>query len=168
MSGRQLRGGQALVEFALIVPLFLVLIFAVFDFGRVIWANDAVGNAAREAARYAIVHGGSTSNTCPVGEPTPKLTVIPPASASCPYPSPSVQSIVDVANTFSVASGAPIVVEVCYGKGCTGSTNTPGSTNRRGTPVTVTVSSTVGILTGRLLGHESFAVSAKSTMLVNH
>ncbi len=166
MNGRRLPRGQALVEFALIVPLFLAMIFAIFDFGRVIWANDAVGNAAREAARYAIVHGGSKSNTCPVGPPTPDVTVVPPASASCPYPSPSVQSIVNVANSFSVAGGAPIVVEVCYGKGCSGNVST--DTNRRGALVTVTVSSTVGILTGRLLGHESFAVSAKSTMLVNH
>jgi Flp pilus assembly protein TadG len=166
MSARHPRDGQALVEFALIVPLFLVLIFAVFDFGRVIWANDAVGNAAREAARYAIVHGGSKSNTCPVGPVTPNVTVVPAASASCPYPSPSVQSIVDIANSFSVAGGAPIVVEVCYGKGCTGNVST--DTNRRGAMVTVRVSSTVGILTGRLLGQGSFAVSAESTMLVNH
>jgi hypothetical protein len=165
MKGLQPRRGQALVEFALIVPMFLVLIFAVFDFGRVIWANDAVGNAAREAARFAIVHGGTKNNTCPVGEPSPE-TVIPPASASCPYPSPSVQSIVDVANAFSVAGGAPIVVEVCYGKGCSGNVST--DTNRRGALVTVTVSSTVGLITGRLLGQESFAISAKSTMLVNH
>ena len=166
MNGRQHRGGQALVEFALIVPLFLAMIFAIFDFGRVIWANDAVNNAAREAARYAIVHGGSKSNTCPVGPANPGVTVVPPASAACPYPSPSVQSIVDIASSFSVAGGAPIVVEVCYGKGCSGSVST--DTNRRGASVTVTVSSTVGIVTGRLLGHESFAISAKSTMLVNH
>ena len=166
MSGRQRRRGQALVEFALVAPLFLAMIFAVFDLGRVIWANDAVGNAAREAARFAIVHGGTKSNTCPVGPSTPGVTVVPAPSANCPYPSPSVQSIVDIANSYSVAGGAPIVVEVCYGKGCSGNVST--DTNRRGASVTVTVSSSVGILTGELLGHGSFAISAKSTMLVNH
>jgi Flp pilus assembly protein TadG len=160
------RRGQALVEFSLIVITFMLMIFAVFDFGRVIWANNALANAAREAARFAIVHGGSKANECPVGPPVTGVTVIPAASASCPYPSPSKQSIIDVATSYAVAGGAPIVVEVCYGGGCTGSTDTDD--NARGTPVTVRIASTVDLVTGRLLGQPTFGVSAQSIMLVNH
>ena len=160
------RRGQALVEFSLIVITFMILVFAVFDFGRVVWANNALANAAREAARFAIVHGGSKANDCPVGPPVTGVTVIPASSASCPYPSPSKQSIIDVANSHAIAGGAPIVVEVCYGAGCTGSTDT--ADNARGTPITVRITSSVGLVAGRLLGQQTFGVSAQSTMLVNH
>jgi hypothetical protein len=95
---------------------------------------------------------------------------VPPASPSCPYPSPSKQLIIDVANSFAVAGGAPIIVDVCYGAGCTGSddVDSPPATNARGTPVTVTVSSTVDLVTGQFLGRGSFALSSRATMLVNH
>lgn len=166
MKHSMARRGQALVEFSVIVTIFIVLVFAVFDFGRVIWANNSLANAAREAARFAIVHGGSKANECPVGPPVIGVTVIPPASPSCPYPSPSKQSIIDVANTYAVAGGAPIVVEVCYGTGCTGNTDT--NDNKRGNPVTVRVTSSVDLIAARLLGQQTFGISAQSTMLVNH
>lgn len=56
--------GQALVEFALIVPILLFLIVAVIDFGWLFMAQIRVTNAAREAARYYAVHKdtGSTKD----------------------------------------------------------------------------------------------------------
>lgn len=48
--------GQALVEFALVIPLFLLLLMAVFDLGRAVFAYNSVTNAAREGARLAIVN----------------------------------------------------------------------------------------------------------------
>lgn len=53
--------GQSLVEFALLVPILILLIFGLFDFGRAIYAYNAVSNAAREGARIAIVDQGPTS-----------------------------------------------------------------------------------------------------------
>ena len=47
--------GQSLVEFALVVPLFLLLIFGLIDLGRGVFAYNAIQNAAREAVRVAIV-----------------------------------------------------------------------------------------------------------------
>jgi Flp pilus assembly protein TadG len=47
--------GQSLVEFALILPVLLLILMGVFDFGRAIYAFNAVSNAAREGARTAIV-----------------------------------------------------------------------------------------------------------------
>ena len=43
--------GQALVEFALIVPVFAVILFGLLDFGRVIYTQNTVEQAAREASR---------------------------------------------------------------------------------------------------------------------
>jgi Flp pilus assembly protein TadG len=48
--------GQALAEFALVVPVFLLIIIGIFDFGRAVFANSTMTNAAREGARLAIVN----------------------------------------------------------------------------------------------------------------
>jgi Flp pilus assembly protein TadG len=54
---RGARGrGQALVEFALVIPLFLLLLVAIFDLGRAVFAWNTLSNAAREGARIAIVN----------------------------------------------------------------------------------------------------------------
>ena len=47
--------GQALVEFALALIPFLLLLMAVFDFGRAIYIYNGVSQAAREVARTASV-----------------------------------------------------------------------------------------------------------------
>lgn len=49
------RRGQALAEFALVVPLFLLLLFALIDLGRLVYTANAVSNGAREAARAGSV-----------------------------------------------------------------------------------------------------------------
>ena len=53
---RGTRRGQALVEFALVIPLFLLLLVSIFDLGRAVFAWNTLSNAAREGARIAIVN----------------------------------------------------------------------------------------------------------------
>jgi hypothetical protein len=50
--------GQAVVEFSIAVTLFLMLLMAVFDFGRGIYTYNGLSQAAREIARTASVHPG--------------------------------------------------------------------------------------------------------------
>jgi general stress protein CsbA len=67
VSRRRHEGGQTLIEFALVLPVFLVLLFAVIDIGRVVYVNSVVSQAAREAARLAAVEAswiGSTDGSC--------------------------------------------------------------------------------------------------------
>ena len=45
--------GQSLVELALVLPLFALLLLMAIDFGRVYFTYIQVNNAAREAANYA-------------------------------------------------------------------------------------------------------------------
>jgi Flp pilus assembly protein TadG len=47
--------GQGLVEFALVFPVFILLLLIVFDFGRAIYGYHTISNAARGGARVAIV-----------------------------------------------------------------------------------------------------------------
>jgi len=157
--------GQALVEFALVIPLFLALVFGIIDLGRGVWAADTAAHAASEAARFAIVHGGSANQTCPWGPPGP-LSPTVTASSSCPHPSPSIQSIIDKATNAAIGSGAVPTVTACYGAGCSGSVST--GTNAKGTPMTVRVTIHVALITGALLGVSNFDVSSTATMVVNN
>jgi Flp pilus assembly protein TadG len=59
MARRRTRG-QALAEFAIVAPVFFLLIFAILDFGRYVYYVQVLNNAAREGARYAIVHGSNS------------------------------------------------------------------------------------------------------------
>ena len=44
-----------MVEFALIVPIFVLVMVGIFDVGRAVFAFNTINQAAREAARLAIV-----------------------------------------------------------------------------------------------------------------
>lgn len=54
------RLGGAVVEFAIVVPLFFLFLFAAIEFGRLNMVRHMVDNAAYEAARNAMVPGAST------------------------------------------------------------------------------------------------------------
>ena len=52
----RMHRGQALVEFALVLPLLIVMFMGVFDIGRYVFADNEVTNAAREGVRTGIVN----------------------------------------------------------------------------------------------------------------
>jgi Flp pilus assembly protein TadG len=52
---------QALLEFAIVVPLFLLLLFGLVDFSRLLFTYISLSNGAREMARVASVSNGWTS-----------------------------------------------------------------------------------------------------------
>jgi Flp pilus assembly protein TadG len=61
MKGPEARRGQptstagsSLLEFALVVPVFLLLLFAIIDFARLFYVEATLQNAVRQAGRYAI------------------------------------------------------------------------------------------------------------------
>jgi len=50
------QSGAVAVEFALVLPIFLVLVLGIFEFGRAFNIQISLSEAAREAARYAAIH----------------------------------------------------------------------------------------------------------------
>ena len=48
--------GATLVEFSIAALVFLTVMFAVIEFGRALWVHNALADAARRGARYAVVH----------------------------------------------------------------------------------------------------------------
>jgi Flp pilus assembly protein TadG len=57
--------GQALVEFAFVLPVLLLLILGLFDVARAVEQENTLAFAAREGTRYAIVHGSASSSPVP-------------------------------------------------------------------------------------------------------
>ena len=53
--------GQGLVEFALILPIFLTLIMGIVEFGRLMITYAGIASASREAARYGASVGANSS-----------------------------------------------------------------------------------------------------------
>lgn len=47
--------GQSLVEMAIILPLLVLLVFGVFEFGRIMFIRNTLNFAAREGARRASI-----------------------------------------------------------------------------------------------------------------
>jgi len=62
-SGNTIRRcrGESLVEFALVAPLFFLLVFGITDFGRLFFLQQTLQFAVREAGRYAVTgqHNGT-------------------------------------------------------------------------------------------------------------
>lgn len=55
--------GQAMVEFALILPIFLLILCGIIDFGWLFYNQLSLNNACREGARYAVVNTAEDANT---------------------------------------------------------------------------------------------------------
>lgn len=53
--------GQALTEFALVLPVFALMLAGMFDFGLGLYSDMTVINSAREGARLGVVDPGNTS-----------------------------------------------------------------------------------------------------------
>jgi len=53
---RQPASGQALAEWALVMPLFFLILFSILQLGLLLGGQNGVVNAVRETARYAVPH----------------------------------------------------------------------------------------------------------------
>ena len=109
--------GQSTVEFALAIPLLLLVVLGLFDLARAVWWSNTLAEAAREGTRYVIVRGSGCPTSirepeCPatqtsvasyvsrytIGIPSITATMTCGASQSpCPSPGPNAQQSVTVA-----------------------------------------------------------------------
>jgi Flp pilus assembly protein TadG len=95
------QSSQALIEFALISPVLLLLLFGIIDIGRAVFYYDTLSHAAREGARTAVIASNSLPTNAsvlatvrtqlvgmPVTEPCPQgplTSATPPANAAWLY-----------------------------------------------------------------------------------
>lgn len=73
---RQERGAQA-VEFALVVPLLLLLLVGIIEFGRILNVHISVSGAAREGARVMAIQNDAAAATDATIAAAPALALSP-------------------------------------------------------------------------------------------
>jgi hypothetical protein len=66
---RQRDSGQELVEYAIVFPVLMLMLLGIIEFGRIIYSYNAISNAAREGARYAVVPASKLPLADAVGRP---------------------------------------------------------------------------------------------------
>jgi len=54
-EGRRRRAGAAAVEAALVLPMVLLVLFGILEYGRLLALRQICNNAAKEGARFAVV-----------------------------------------------------------------------------------------------------------------
>ncbi|MFT5034853.1 MAG: Flp pilus assembly protein TadG [Litorivivens sp.] len=148
------KGSQA-VEFALVLPFFILILFAVLDFGILVYNKAIITNASREGARSGVmlsaatwsaasvrqtacnyarntlitVSSGTTTGTC-TGTKDPVINVYSGTSATCPSPS----------GTTAPTFGVPVALTISYPYSgfSLGSWWSLGTSTSVGSPLTLT------------------------------
>jgi uncharacterized protein (UPF0333 family) len=97
------KDGQAIIEFAVLLPILLLVLFGITEFGRAIMVKNVLHTAAREGARLAVV-SDSTSAHGRVLEVLNAANVTP-KEISIQYVLPDRKVEVTVKTDFDVLSG---------------------------------------------------------------
>jgi Flp pilus assembly protein TadG len=160
------QAGQSLVEVALIIPIFTLMLFGLIDVGRLVYLNTTLSQAAREGARLASVEAswiGSTHASC--GQP---------GGPVCPATVSALRTDVTTAVNRMVTPIASIAASSVY-TSCDATTPPTGAwtaqtcvTQAPGSLASVRVSYTFTALTpviSQLLG--SITLSGATTMTIN-
>lgn len=103
VSGRE--KGAVAVEFALILPVFLVLVLGIFEFGRAFNIQVSLSQAARESARHAAI-GFSASDAQAIGVAAAPSVPLDPGDVDIAYSSGSACAAdVNVTSTVTYETG---------------------------------------------------------------
>ena len=62
MNRKHRQRGAAILEFGLAFLAFFVVLYGIMEFGRIVASYNILSGAAREGARYAIVHGSASGS----------------------------------------------------------------------------------------------------------
>jgi hypothetical protein len=84
--GRRGDEGASALEFAIVVPILLLLLFGMLEFGLIFQAQLAVTHAAREGARLAVVQDGALFSVATVEERAYPLRIADGLSVSLTEP----------------------------------------------------------------------------------
>lgn len=114
MSGGHKRRGQSLVEFALVLPLLVLIVFGVLDLGRAFYALITITNAAREGARYGITNL-DLSHGMSLGERDLIISGTKDEIANTDFAIDKTKLVVDpTCDPYPCAAGGALRVDVTY------------------------------------------------------
>jgi Flp pilus assembly protein TadG len=98
--------GQGLVEFALALPILLLIVTGLMDAARMVWQENTLAYAAREGTRYAIVHGSGSDDPATPEDPSGVADRVRAAAIG-------VRDITVTVAWPDTSGGSP-----CYDRGC--------------------------------------------------
>ena len=104
--------GVAAVELALVLPILLVLVFGIIDFGRLLNAQITLTQAAREGARWAAL--GQSGVPARVTAAAPGLSPAPTTTVTaCPAnPAVGQNATVTASYTFSFVTPVGAIMQL--------------------------------------------------------
>ncbi len=136
------QAGASAVEFALVLPILLLLVFAIFELGLLLYNKAVITNASREAARYGVVMR------------TPKHTSGEIEQKALDYCS---DFLVSLSPSTTLDPNLEVTVPI------------PGAGGSFGQPLTVTVSYTfTGLGLGTLLSPLTGPITLTATTVMNN
>lgn len=94
------KRGQSIVEFALVLPILLLIVFGIVHFGFLFYSYLTVNEAAREGARSAVV-----------GETDAVVRARVQTASTLAIPNPAVNIVITPADTARIV-GQPVTVTV--------------------------------------------------------
>jgi hypothetical protein len=142
------RRGAALLEGTIVLTVFLVIIFAMFDLGLAVMRQNSLAESARRLARTAIVHGDLA---------TPEYTSWGPLQYS--GTADDDHEIADAVRTGLITMNpGDVTIEVTW----------PDGDNRSGDRVIVSLEYPHRTILPSLFGGSSLNLRAESTMRVEH
>jgi Flp pilus assembly protein TadG len=134
IAGRA-QHGQTIVEFALILPIFILVLVGIIDFGRAVYASSTIQNAAREAVRVGIVDQNATvvegeaieqAVALGIGGADVDVTFLDPDYTSGPCSTtPDVGCIVEVEVRYAYTAATPILGNIVGTINMAGSSRQP-------------------------------------------
>jgi Flp pilus assembly protein TadG len=110
--GQGMRG-QSLVEFALVVPVFLLIVAGMIDFGLALNASITISNAAREGGRLGVLTPDATKIRTQTTNAASGLAGTMTVTVSCTKPSGSTCTL-DGSKTTGAIAGDTVIVTVDY------------------------------------------------------
>ena len=108
------------MEFALVFPVFILLLFGILDLGRAVYAYNTIGDAAREGARVAIVNQIQTSPDCLQDRPIQDLANPHWSIKACAVRWANALDVTpsDVTVSYAAPPGIPLTCSPTVSVGC--------------------------------------------------
>ena len=167
--GHRKSRGQALVEFAFVLPIFLLMLFGLLDMGRFVYMNSVLSQAAREGARLAAVEAswiGSADPSCgSFGGPVCPANLAALQADVKAAANRMVTPFATMSNVY-LSCDAPANIPSGNWTGSTCLNNTPGGTIANVVSVRVVLTFTpITPVVGQIVG--SITTSGSATMVIN-
>lgn len=110
MRGHSQDGGAAAVEFALVLPVLLLLVCGIIDFGRAYNAKITLTHSAREAGRVWALGGTAADTTARAQATATGLSDVTATPTTCTFGQPTTVTV-----TASFAFATPLIADLAPG-----------------------------------------------------